>query len=202
MLELNLSQRRNGAFAPPLVDRRSAAQLDRRRRFWPRSVMADDFVDGHSDIKYERTNDACQDVFVSTLPCAGDSLQVMGKGGTLADRFTLARLQSGLNKSELARRINRDPSAVNHIENGRTKSLKGDTLTRVAAALGVSPFWLGTGTGSMESNPHLSSDELEVIAIYRDLPAVAQQQWIVIGRTLMPPQAPPSNVLPIKKRRK
>jgi len=61
----------------------------------------------------------------------------------LKDRIRSARLAAGLNKSELARLCEVDPSAINHLENGRTKSLSGDLLLKIANATGVDPFTVG-----------------------------------------------------------
>ena len=67
----------------------------------------------------------------------------------LKDRIATARLEARINKSELARRCGVDHSAINHLENERTKSLSGSLLVKMSAVLSVQPEWLESGKGDM-----------------------------------------------------
>lgn len=83
---------------------------------------------------------------------------------TLADRMKLALKRAGKSKIELARACNISHPSVSSWCNGRTKALKGATCLAAARFLGVSPYWLGRGVGSMEpdSQPDGSSDLIPV----------------------------------------
>jgi transcriptional regulator with XRE-family HTH domain len=73
---------------------------------------------------------------------------------TLAERCLEARLAAGYeNRSEFARRIGTSPSAIQQIEDGRTRSLKADTLQGYVRVTGHSAEWLRTGTGSKFATP-------------------------------------------------
>lgn len=63
----------------------------------------------------------------------------------LKERIKAAREDLGLNKSELARRCGVDPSAINKLESGDTKTLSGDLLLSLSEALGTDPFILARG---------------------------------------------------------
>lgn len=68
---------------------------------------------------------------------------------TLADRLRTALKQSGMNQSELARRIGVSRGAVSFWLTGATSSLAGDNLLKAAQALAISANWLASGRGSM-----------------------------------------------------
>ena len=48
------------------------------------------------------------------------------------------RIKRGISQNELARRAGVKQSVISYIENGRTKHPRIDTLTAIAAVLGVS----------------------------------------------------------------
>jgi phage repressor protein C with HTH and peptisase S24 domain len=72
---------------------------------------------------------------------------------TLAERLRAALDESGMNQSELARRIGLTRGAVSLWLSGSTTSLAGDNLLSAAKMLGVSPNWLATGRGRMKPAP-------------------------------------------------
>jgi phage repressor protein C with HTH and peptisase S24 domain len=80
---------------------------------------------------------------------------------TLAERLRAALDESGMNQSELARRIGLTRGAVSLWLTGSTTSLAGDNLLNAAKTLGVSPNWLSTGRGRMKPTPtkEVSLDE-------------------------------------------
>lgn len=122
----------------------------------------------------------------------------------LAERIRAARLAAGLSQSELARRIKRNASAVNHMESGRSKALKSETVLALASALSVSAYWLETGLGSPTADARLSPEEGEVISLYRSMNASTRDAWLSVGRTLRDAQpgnkAGTANPYPTKKR--
>ncbi len=63
----------------------------------------------------------------------------------LKERIKEAREALGFNKSELARRCGVDPSAINKLESGDTRTLSGELLLALSEALSVNPFFLARG---------------------------------------------------------
>ena len=62
---------------------------------------------------------------------------------TLKDRIKKARLDAKLNKSELARACGVNPSAINKLESGDTKSISGDLLLKISLACRCDPYDIG-----------------------------------------------------------
>lgn len=102
----------------------------------------------------------------------------------MAQRIRTARKAAGLSQSEVARKLGVQPSAVNHMESGRTKSLKADTILRLAQTIGVSAYWLETGEGSPSPDNRLTPDETEVLDLYRSLTEQNREAWLKVGVTL------------------
>lgn len=75
---------------------------------------------------------------------------------TLAERLRAALEASGINQSELGRRIGVTRGAVSFWLTSQTASLTGENLVKVASTLGISPAWLATGRGKMK--PSAGSD--------------------------------------------
>ena len=88
---------------------------------------------------------------------------------TIKDRIKVTLATSGIKKSELARRCGVTPGAVTQWLTGDTKSLKGDTLLKIATALNVSPQWLSTGRGGISPPADLEAEETQVLALFREL---------------------------------
>lgn len=79
---------------------------------------------------------------------------------SIMDRFTEARLASGLSQAELARAISLSRSAVSQIESGETKTLKASTLVAFERATGYRASWVETGRGPRKATPG-HADQLE-----------------------------------------
>ena len=62
-----------------------------------------------------------------------------------SERLNAAFLDSGMTKSELARRCNMTSAAIIFLINGSTKEMAGGNVFPIADALGVSARWLMTG---------------------------------------------------------
>lgn len=66
---------------------------------------------------------------------------------SVGPRLRLAREKRKFSMQELANKAEVAASTINHIEKGE-KQPRGDTIERLAIALGVDPCWLLYGTGS------------------------------------------------------
>lgn len=88
---------------------------------------------------------------------------------TLASRITFAREQLGLTQVELALRCGISSAAINALEAGKSKALRGKTLLAMSVALGKSAEWLGGGLGPATETPTLSAEEQDLIGQYRKL---------------------------------
>lgn len=67
---------------------------------------------------------------------------------SLKDRIKHARTEAGLSQSALARACKVDPSAINKLESGETKTLSSALLLKLAATLSVDSNWIATGKHS------------------------------------------------------
>lgn len=65
--------------------------------------------------------------------------------GTLAERLSSQRKKLGLSQQELAQKSGVTRVAISKAEQGLTKNFNGNTLFKIAAALGCSADWLQTG---------------------------------------------------------
>lgn len=70
---------------------------------------------------------------------------------TLEGRLRWALERARIKPAELARRARISRGAVSLWLSGDTKSIKGENLSRAAAALEVSPHWLATGEAPREN---------------------------------------------------
>jgi transcriptional regulator with XRE-family HTH domain len=107
---------------------------------------------------------------------------------SLSARIRMAREAAGLSQSALARAVKVNPSAVNHMESGRTKALRAETILALASALSVSAYWLETGNGSPSPDARLSPEETEALSIYRLLTTANRDAFLSVGRTLLSAQ--------------
>lgn len=67
------------------------------------------------------------------------------------ERISAARTKLGINKSEFARRVGVSTATTADWETGTIKMIDGKNLVKVASVLNVSPEWIITGAGSMDS---------------------------------------------------
>ena len=76
----------------------------------------------------------------------------------LKDRIRLALQDAATDQSSLARQIGVSAVAVNNWCTGTVKSMRGETLMKVALALNVNPDWMASGSGAMHSSAHTPAD--------------------------------------------
>ena len=67
---------------------------------------------------------------------------------TLAERLTWARTSKNMSQTELAKKAGVSQSTIGNLEAGLRKTAK--SVTAIAAALHVNPFWLADGKGTPE----------------------------------------------------
>ena len=81
---------------------------------------------------------------------------------------------------------------------GKTGALRGETLVKVSAYLGVNPAWLGHGEGPKRS-PLLvveTAQEAELLRLFRDMDA--DQRAVILGVAKMSRTAPiPAALQPV-----
>lgn len=122
----------------------------------------------------------------------------------IGERIRALRLGLGLNQAELARRIGIKQPSLWDIEAGETKSLRADTLMRLAQALDTNPVYLWTGRGSPVAHIDPNIEEAEVVAVYRRMTPHNRSIWVQMGNGLIAgqPSDPPSvaNPFPSKRR--
>ena len=84
------------------------------------------------------------------------------------------RIKMGLSQSDIGRRIGRDSSTINKMEDGQTKSLDAETLLKIANALRLNPFDIM----SMRQAVHVNQDTpaQEAANIIDNLSPPSQQQ--------------------------
>ena len=105
-----------------------------------------------------------------------------------------------MSQSALARACKVTPSAINKLIKGDTKTLSGELLLALAAALGVSATWLDTGKGAATPHLQVSIEEHEILVLYRLLNEAHKQTLLSVGRTLLIAQREPiSAANPYKK---
>lgn len=101
---------------------------------------------------------------------------------SFADRLAWALEARAVGKSELARAAGVAPSAVTQWLNGDTKTLKAESLLRVAQKLRITPEWLLHGKGSRD---YVSADAQAVGAIYESLPPSLADEGFAFLRYLI-----------------
>jgi len=88
---------------------------------------------------------------------------------TFATRLKYARKRTGLNQSELARRVGIKPQSIQYIESGSTQ--KSRYALKIAAnVLGVNAEWLVYGVGSIEPT--------ENVLVFRENIAELQRRFL------------------------
>lgn len=114
-------------------------------------------------------------------------------GMGIGDRVKALRKSLGISGAELARRVGVRQPSIHQIESGDTRSLRADTLMRLALALQTNPIFLWTGHGTPVAPIDPNVDEAEAVDIHRRLTAAHREAWLAVGRTLLasqPPSAP------------
>jgi phage repressor protein C with HTH and peptisase S24 domain len=102
----------------------------------------------------------------------------------LNERLKKAREALGISKSELARRAGCDPSAINHLESGKTKSLSGKLAVNIPRVLGISAVWLSEGKGEMKSPSPMRFRAVQTSETAIDVPVMNAIGSMGIGKPL------------------
>jgi len=102
----------------------------------------------------------------------------------LGDRVKELRLGKKLSQGQLAEAVGITQGAVSKIEGGDTRSLKGDTLMRIATALGEDADYIRTGRRSAKKK-HGRTPEDDVLDLFRRMGSAQQATWTKIGETLL-----------------
>lgn len=79
-------------------------------------------------------------------------------------RITIAREKAGLNRKELADKIDVSPSTISRYENGTFSRLKLAILESIGNATGINPLWLSGRSESM-NHPHMQSPHKDLLPI-------------------------------------
>lgn len=87
---------------------------------------------------------------------------------TLGEHVRELRIAAGLSQAQLGESAGVTGSAISQLESGLSKTLKGDTLVRLARALAVDPTRLMTDSAPKSE---LTDDELQLLRVYRALPS-------------------------------
>lgn len=120
----------------------------------------------------------------------------------IGKRVKTLREAAGLSQSELARRVGIKPPSLWEIEAGETKTVKAATLMRLSEALNADPAWLSTGRGAPYRMEVSGPDEGELVSIFRNLNASAQQAILGAARGILAAQPAPTKADPYKVARK
>lgn len=91
----------------------------------------------------------------------------------IGERIRARRAELGMTQGRLAEAAGITASAVSQIESGAIRTLKNDTLARVALALQTTALELTAGLE--DDNAPLPVDEQRLLESYRALPAPLQE---------------------------
>jgi len=109
---------------------------------------------------------------------------------TQNDRIRDAMISAGIaTPAELARRLDLPRQTVHRWLGGNIKNLTYENLFRLADLLNVSARWLAIG--DVDPSKYLVKDEQEVemMALIREMSAHTRAQWLAIGQSLLEVQA-------------
>lgn len=85
----------------------------------------------------------------------------------IGKRIRIAREQAGINKKELAERINVSPSTISRYESGDFDRVKIAILKSIAEVTNVNPLWISGQSENMDvpkANPYYIDPETVVLA--------------------------------------
>lgn len=85
----------------------------------------------------------------------------------IGKRIRIAREQAGINKKELAKRINVSPSTISRYESGDFDRVKIAILKSIAEATNVNPLWISGESENMDipkANAYYLNEETAQIA--------------------------------------
>ena len=101
---------------------------------------------------------------------------------TVQNRLTTLREKLGINKSELARKLNLTPQAISSIELGKA-TLTDRNIDHICLVFGIREGWLRYGTGEMYADKE-SKLKLELMQIFDDLSPVSRKMLLNLARTM------------------
>jgi len=106
---------------------------------------------------------------------------------TLGQRVKAERLAHNLTQAEVCEKIELSQPSLSAIEAGDVTQLKGITLLKLSACLGVSPQWMETGEGSKEPaiTGSLIPDEVVLVDAYRRANSKTRKAVLDLLQTLV-----------------
>lgn len=103
----------------------------------------------------------------------------------IGPRVKALRVSKRLNQQELADRCGISQPAINKIETGKTKSVKGYVLEALARELSSTTTYILKGSESADSMEH-DMMMAEMSAIFRDLPLADKDALLRMARGILP----------------
>jgi len=97
----------------------------------------------------------------------------------------MARERANLSQAQLAKLCGISQPSLSDIESGKTKSLRGKTLMRLAEALGQSPEWLAGDSGKADAFAPRSHAEENLLAGFRRLTTAEKKIVLRMLRALV-----------------
>jgi transcriptional regulator with XRE-family HTH domain len=105
---------------------------------------------------------------------------------TQRDRIRDAMIARGIaGAGELARRLNLPRQTVHRWLRGSIKNMTYENLFRLADHLNVSARWLAVGDVDPSKYMVKDEQEVEMMAIIREMSVHTRAQWLAIGRSLL-----------------
>lgn len=99
------------------------------------------------------------------------------------ERIKAARKAAGMTQTELADKIGVKYSAIHKYEAGLVVNLKRETIEALAIALNVRPSWLMCMDTESAATINLSSEEEQLIVLYRKADSIDQGTiWNILSR--------------------
>jgi len=103
----------------------------------------------------------------------------------IGTRVKVLRLSKRLNQQELADRCGVSQPAINKIENGKTKEIKGYVLEALARELSSTTTFILKGSDNADSHEH-DMMMAEMSAIFKDLPLSDKETLLRLARGILP----------------
>ncbi|GHU66593.1 Cro/CI family transcriptional regulator [Spirochaetia bacterium] len=118
------------------------------------------------------------------------------------NRLKELRKKVGLNQLEFAKTLQMAQNSYSQIETGQTP-LTEKNITLICLKFGVNEGWLRAGAGDMFIKKEMaeSSEETELIGIFRRLSAEMKEFFLNMGRDLLDKTRPKEEKLPENEKR-
>lgn len=116
---------------------------------------------------------------------------------SLGNRIKSLRLSKRLQQAELADLCGISQPAIAKIERGITKTLKGETLDKLAYHLSSTTGFILHGSGSPDEHEDAMM-AAEMAAIFKDLPTEDKETLLRMARGILPPKVPQ---IPVERRK-